>query len=176
MLILTFALGVLSLASAALASPWVTNSGPTTPFEALISAEYKTAWLIDSQNYTALGEVFTDDIIYDSTDLGAYGGRAEGLEAAASALRALGNGARVSHLVTNTLVLDAITPKKWRVLTYITWSHWVDGALDDITKTWRIFYRCDDIWVIQDGVWKLQYSKVLNMGYGAEAPYYGEKN
>ncbi|THW79679.1 hypothetical protein D6D19_00983 [Aureobasidium pullulans] len=173
MLILTFALSFLALASVAIASPWVTSSGPTTPFEALISAEYKTAWLIDSQNYTALGEVFADDIIYDSTDLGAYGGRAEGLDAAASALRALGNGARVSHLVTNTLVLDAITPKKWRV---ITWSHWVDGALDDITKTWRIFYRCDDIWVIQDGVWKLQYSKVLNMGYGAEAPYYGNKN
>jgi hypothetical protein len=58
----------------------------------------------------------------------------------------------------------------------ITWSHWVDGALDDIHKTFRIFYRCDDIWVLQDGAWKMQYSKVFNMGYGAEAPYYGKKN
>ena len=61
-------------------------------------------------------------------------------------------------------------------LASITWSHWVEGALDDIHKTFRIFYRCDDIWVLQDGAWKMQYSKVYNMGYGAEAPYYDKQN
>lgn len=60
----------------------------------------------------------------------------------------------------------------------IAYSHWVDGTLDDKTKTWRIYYRCDDIWVLdgeerKGGTWKLQYSKVYNLGYGAETPYFG---
>jgi hypothetical protein len=54
-------------------------------------------------------------------------------------------------------------------------SHWVESALDDPTKTFRIFYYCDDIWVLQGGAWKMQYSKVYNMGYGVEAPYYSKK-
>lgn len=52
----------------------------------------------------------------------------------------------------------------------ITYSHWDPSALSDITKTYRIWYKCDDIWVLQDGVWKMQYSKVTNMGPGVEAP------
>ncbi|KXS93495.1 hypothetical protein AC579_2225 [Pseudocercospora musae] len=56
----------------------------------------------------------------------------------------------------------------------ITWSHWVESALEDITKTFRIYYMCDDISVIQDGVWKMQHSIVQNMGYKAEAPYFSQ--
>lgn len=37
-----------------------------------------------------------------------------------------------------------------------------------------MFYRCEDIWVLEGEAWKLQYSKVYNMGYGVEAPYYGK--
>ena len=43
----------------------------------------------------------------------------------------------------------------------------------------RLFESSIDVmisWVLQDGAWKMQYSKVYNMGYGAEAPYYGKKN
>jgi hypothetical protein len=29
--------------------------------------------------------------------------------------------------------------------------------------------------VLQNGAWKMQYSKVYNMGYGVEAPYYPKK-
>lgn len=57
----------------------------------------------------------------------------------------------------------------------ITFSHWVEGALDDPTKTWRSRTRADDVWVLQDGDWKLQSSKVYNMGFGTEAMYYGKK-
>jgi hypothetical protein len=44
-------------------------------------------------------------------------------------------------------------------------------ALDDIQKTFRFYYQCDDIWVCQNGGWSLKYSVVKNMGPGVEAPY-----
>ncbi|KAI5195314.1 hypothetical protein E4T42_08262 [Aureobasidium subglaciale] len=178
MFVSNFVLVISALIYGAAANPYqlhpTVNSGSS--LEAFEAAEYKLAWLIDSKNYTAFGEVLTNDVVYDSTDLGAYGGRSEGLEQTVAAIRSASAGARVSHIVTNSLVFDAITPTKWRTDTYITWSHWVEDALDDITKTFRIFYRCDDIWVLQNGAWKLQYSKVYNMGYGAEAPFYGKKS
>jgi hypothetical protein len=57
-----------------------------------------------------------------------------------------------------------------------TWrsiDHWryVKNALGDKTKTWRIQYRCDDTWVKQGRDWKLQYSKIYDLAYGAERPY-----
>lgn len=57
----------------------------------------------------------------------------------------------------------------------MAYSHWVEDALNDKTKTWRIYFRCDDIWILQDRTWKRQHSKVYNMGFGAEAPYYGKE-
>lgn len=56
----------------------------------------------------------------------------------------------------------------------ITWSRWDENALDDIKKTFRIWYKCDDIWVLQDGAWKMKYSLVENMGPRVEAPYFGK--
>jgi hypothetical protein len=53
----------------------------------------------------------------------------------------------------------------------ITWSHWDPAALEDIQKTFRFYYQCDDIWVCQGGGWSLKYSVVKNMGPGVEAPY-----
>lgn len=115
MYISALALSILALASSTVANPPSTNSG--SAIEALTQAGYKTAWLIDSQNYTAFNEVMTKDIVYDSTDLGPYGGKSSGLEQTVAAIRGAGNGAKTSHLVTNLLVLDFITPKKARVNT-----------------------------------------------------------
>ena len=115
MQILTFTLSILALASAATHSPIHPSS--SSAVEALTQAGYKAAWLIDSKNYTAFNEVFTKDVVYDSTDLGAYGGKTNGLEETIAAIKGAGNGARTSHLVTNLLVLDMITPKKARVNT-----------------------------------------------------------
>jgi hypothetical protein len=115
MYIAVFALGILALAGSAVANPPSTNSGSAV--EALTQAGYRTAWLIDSQNYSAFAEVMTKDVVYDSTDLGAYGGKTDGLEQTVAAIKGAGNGARTSHLVTNLLVLDMITPKKARVNT-----------------------------------------------------------
>lgn len=97
----------------------VENQQTSTPsaIEALTQAGYKTAWLIDSQNYSAFDQVMTKDIVYDSTDLGAYGGKTKGLAETVAAIRAAGNGARTSHLVTNLLVEEMITPQKARVNT-----------------------------------------------------------
>lgn len=115
MYISTLTISVLALVSSIVADPHPTNTA--SAIEALTQAGYKTAWLIDSQNYTAFGEVMTKDVIYDSTDLGAYGGKTNGLEETVAAIKGAGNGARTSHLVTNLLVLDMITPKKARVNT-----------------------------------------------------------
>ncbi|EME80223.1 uncharacterized protein MYCFIDRAFT_156019 [Pseudocercospora fijiensis CIRAD86] len=141
--------------------------------EGLTQAGYKASWTIDSKNWTALGEVMTKDIYYDSSSLGAYGGKSVGLDEVTAAISAAGKNAKTEHLVTNLYVKELQTPTKARVITYITWSHWVESALKDITKTFRIYYMCDDIWVIQDGAWKMQHSIVQNMGYKAEAPYFG---
>jgi hypothetical protein len=59
----------------------------------------------------------TEDVVYDSTDLGAYGGKTNGLEETIAAIKGAGSGARTSHLVTNLLVLDMITTEKARVNT-----------------------------------------------------------
>jgi hypothetical protein len=112
MYIPTIALSLLSLASAVTA-----HSATASSIEALTQAGYKTAWLIDSQNYTAFNEVMTKDVVYDSTDLGAYGGKTSGLEQTVAAIRGAGTAAKTSHLVTNLLVLDMITPQKARVNT-----------------------------------------------------------
>ncbi|KAH9903696.1 hypothetical protein F4778DRAFT_781081 [Xylariomycetidae sp. FL2044] len=47
---------------------------------------------------------------------------------------------------------------------YLIYSHWDPAALTDSTKTFRIYEKCDDIWVLQDGLWKLQNSTVTDMG------------
>jgi hypothetical protein len=53
----------------------------------------------------------------------------------------------------------------------ITVTHWDLEALDDINKTFRVQYYCDDIWVCEDYAWKMQHSVVTNLGVGVEAPY-----
>lgn len=97
----------------ALAAPTPSSSA----IEGLTQAGYKASWLIDSQNYTAFGEVFTQDVVYDSTDLGPYGGKSTGLAQTKAAIQAAGKGARTSHLVTNLLVTEMVSPKKARVNT-----------------------------------------------------------
>ena len=115
MQLLPFTLSVLALASTAVSNP--VSASSISAIEGLTQAGYKTAWLIDSKNYTAFDEVFTKDIVYDSTNLGAYGGKTSGLEQTTAAIKGAGNGAKTSHLVTNLLVLDLINPKKARVNT-----------------------------------------------------------
>lgn len=56
----------------------------------------------------------------------------------------------------------------------ITYSHWDETALGDIKKTYRIYYSCDDVWVLEGGKWKMSTSYVINMGPRVEMPYFGK--
>jgi hypothetical protein len=58
----------------------------------------------------------------------------------------------------------------------IVWSRWDPEALDDPKKTFRIYERCDDVFVVDDGSWKLKYSLVKNLGPRVESPYFGEQD
>jgi hypothetical protein len=117
MQIFTFTLSILALATTAAANPHTISPSSSSAIEALTQAGYKAAWLIDSKNYIAFNGVFTQDVVYDSTDLGVYGGKTSGLEQTTAAIKSAGNGAKTSHLVTNLLLLDMISPKEARVNT-----------------------------------------------------------
>lgn len=100
-----------------MAHPALPQDTARSPIEGLTQAGYKSAYLIDTKNYAALGEVMTKDIDYDSSSLGAYGGKAVGLDHVQSALQAAIGKSKVEHLVTNLYVKEFITPTKARVIT-----------------------------------------------------------
>ncbi|SMY29576.1 unnamed protein product [Zymoseptoria tritici ST99CH_1A5] len=158
-------------------APPTTQCGPfSSPIEGLTQGGYRLAHAIDSDNATLLNQVFTDDTYYDSSALAPYGGVSKGKKEAIAAIQAAFEnggmgGVKMEHLVTNLLVLEMQSSSQARVLTSITWSHWDSAALDDIRKTFRFYYQCDDIWVCQNGGWSLKHSVVQNMGPGVEAPY-----
>lgn len=85
--------------------------------ESLSQSEHKLAYLLSTKDYAALDEVMTQDIIYDATDLGEYGGKTEGLTETVAGLRANGEGAKVEAIVSNLLLLDLISPKKAKTST-----------------------------------------------------------
>jgi len=60
--------------------------------------------LVDAGALDRLDEVFTDDVLYDVTDLGAP--PIHGLAAMRDAAYALGDGNPVAHLVTNTVLTE----------------------------------------------------------------------
>lgn len=95
--------------------PRVAASPPVSPIEGLTQAGYKTAYLIDTKNYAALGEVMTPDIKYDSSSLGRYGGKSNNLAEVQAALAGAIGETKVEHLVTNLYVREFITPNKARV-------------------------------------------------------------
>lgn len=60
--------------------------------------------LVDEGQFHRLDEVFTDDVVYDVTDVGA--GVLRGLEENCAAARALGDRNPVGHHVTNTVLTE----------------------------------------------------------------------
>ncbi|KAK4502680.1 hypothetical protein PRZ48_006106 [Zasmidium cellare] len=174
-----FLLILLITATLALATPDNHNGHCGTyasNIEGLTQAGYKTGWILDGKNWTALPEVFAQDLYYDSSELGDYGGVSHGIDEARKALQAASQDTRTERMVTNLWLKEMVGPGKARVLTQITLSHWHDKALEDIKKTYRIYYMCDDIWIREGGEWKMWKSYVHNMGPGVEAPYFGKGN
>jgi hypothetical protein len=56
----------------------------------------------------------------------------------------------------------------------IVWSRWEPTALHDPKKTFRIYERCDDTFVVDNGNWKLKYSLVINLAPKVENPYFND--
>ncbi|KAF9881443.1 hypothetical protein CkaCkLH20_00589 [Colletotrichum karsti] len=167
---------VLSLLTATFAVAGSPKGSPTPdPYEAIHQASYLLASLLDTKQYSRLNEAMTDDIIYDSRPLGAYGGLSTGLAETSKNIAAAFGDALIEHQVGNALIrFNNPEATSANVSTYLTWSRWDSANLHDITKTFRIYERCDDLFVVdpKDGRWKLKYSLVVNQGPAVEAPYF----
>lgn len=59
------------------------------------------------------------------------------------------------------------------MLVSLIFSLWDPNALDDPKKTFSVYEKCDDIYVLSSGVWKMSHSTVTNMGPKFEMPYFG---
>lgn len=93
--------------------------------EGLTQAGYKAGWIIDGKNWDALPEVFTQDVFYDSTELGEYGGQSKGMDETRSALIAASKDSKTERIVTNLWLKEMVAPGKARVLT-----QWVLQSLE----------------------------------------------
>ncbi|KAK7911540.1 hypothetical protein PG985_014021 [Apiospora marii] len=161
----------LSLAAAAAGS----GTAPGL-YEAIHQRESILAYTLDIKDYAKLGESMTQDVVYDSRPLGAdYGGLSTGLEQVMDNIRAAFGDAKVAHHVSNAIIVPNKAGNAANVTTYIVYSRWDEAALNDVKKTFRIYERCDDYFVIDsaDGNWKLQYSLVSPLAPKPELPYFG---
>ncbi|KAI0018606.1 hypothetical protein F4780DRAFT_781292 [Xylariomycetidae sp. FL0641] len=141
-------------------------------YEAIHQAEFRLAVTLDEKKYNELYLSMTNDVIYNNSQFleqGRPGGIAWNLEQVIESTKAAFGDALVSHSVT-TAKIDLLSETKAHVITYLIYSHWDPTALEDDTKTFRIWEECDDIWVLQDGLWKLQYSLVTDMAPNFEWP------
>ncbi|QXJ25546.1 nuclear transport factor 2 family protein [Actinomadura graeca] len=102
--------------------------------------------LVDEGELGRMGEVFTDDVTYDVTDLGS--GPIVGLDALREAALALGDGNPVAHHVTNVII--AGTPGGGARATSKGLGVRADGTCASVTyrdvlartpQGWRITHR-----------------------------------
>lgn len=105
--------------------------------------------LVDDGELERLGELFTEDVSYDVSDLG--GGILEGLPAIIEASLALGAGNPLAHLVTN-IVIDSIDGDRATARSKGLGVN-TDGSLGTVTYL-------DDLRRI-DGRWLITHRKVL---------------
>ena len=105
--------------------------------------------LVDAGELVRLGELFTEDVFYDVTDLGAP--PIEGLAAMREASYALGAANAVAHIVTNT-VLTEIEPGRVRALSKGLGVR-ADGTCGSVTY--------DDTAVRTEQGWRITHRRVL---------------
>ncbi|KAK8859659.1 hypothetical protein PGQ11_010393 [Apiospora arundinis] len=137
-------------------------------YEAIHQRENILAETLDTKDYARLGESMTQDVVYDSRPLGAYGGLSVGLDQVVTNVRAAFGDAKIAHHVSNAIIVPQKDGKAANVTTYIVWSRWDETAPNDVTKTFRLYERCDDYFVVDSGNWKLKYSLVTFLAPGAE--------
>lgn len=111
----SFVLTYIWLLLAALVSP--ASSVPISVITELTQANYKLAWLIDSQDWSAFNTVVAQNVTFDGTDLlPAKGGVANGLDEVIEVFQHdAADGARTSHLVANVLVMETYGRSRARV-------------------------------------------------------------
>ncbi|KAL2263368.1 hypothetical protein VTK26DRAFT_7089 [Humicola hyalothermophila] len=147
-------------------------------YEAIHQREAILAETLDTKDWDRLGESLTQDVVYDSRPLGPdYGGLSVGLAEVIENTKAAFGDARVAHHVSNAIIRLNRDATEANVTTWgisIVWSRWDPNALDDPKKTFRIFERCDDKFVVEDGTWKLKYSLVTNLAPKVENPYFND--
>jgi len=142
--------------------------------EDIHQAEYKLAYTLDTKNWDKLHESMTQDVIYDNSAFGpGKGGVSTGLAQVIANTKAAFGDSMVEHIVANALINVDSSGQRAHVITYLIFSKWDPTALNDGNKTYRVYEKCDDTFVIDDGAWKLKYSKVTNMGPKFEMPYFG---
>ncbi|KAL2162984.1 hypothetical protein VTH06DRAFT_6820 [Thermothelomyces fergusii] len=156
---------------------WGTPASNTQPdvYEAIHQREAILAETLDTKDWDRLGESMTEDVVYDSRPLGPdYGGLSVGLEEVTENIKEAFGNASVAHHVSNAIIRLNADATEANVTTYIVWSRWDPDALDDPKKTFRIYERCDDIFVLDDGQWKMKYSLVRNLAPKVENPFFND--
>ncbi|KAK4243696.1 hypothetical protein C7999DRAFT_17994 [Corynascus novoguineensis] len=144
-------------------------------YEAIHQREAKLALTLDTKDWDRLSESMTQDIVYDSRPLGPdYGGLSVGLEEVIENTKRAFGDANVAHHVSNAVIRLNCQATEANVTTYVVWSRWEPNALHDPKKTFRIYERCDDVFVVDDGNWKLKYSLVTNLAPKVENPYFND--
>ncbi|KAH6632068.1 hypothetical protein F5144DRAFT_620966 [Chaetomium tenue] len=144
-------------------------------YEAIHQRESILAETLDTKDWSHLGESMTKDVVYDSRPLGPdYGGLSVGLQQVIENTKAAFGNAKVAHHVSNAIIRLNHDASKANVTTYIVWSRWEPEALHDPKKTFRIYEKCDDKFVVDDGKWKLKYSLVTNLAPNVENPYFNK--
>ncbi|QDS70733.1 hypothetical protein FKW77_002985 [Venturia effusa] len=151
------------------------NSTMPDYYEAVHQAEYRLADILDRKDFDSLGLGMTEDAIYDNSALPG-GAVLQGLGEIRRALETAFAGAMVRRDVAHDKI-EPLGMGKVHVVTYLIFSRWdLDPAAQyDVSKTYRIWEKCDDIWVLDQGLWKLKYSTVTNMGPRPEAIYWGDE-
>ncbi|KAG7292031.1 hypothetical protein NEMBOFW57_002062 [Staphylotrichum longicolle] len=144
-------------------------------YEAIHQRESILAETLDTKDWDRLGESMTKDVVYDSRPLGSdYGGLSVGLQQVIENTKKAFGDAKVAHHVSNAIIKLNRDATEANVTTYIVWSRWEPNALHDPKKTFRIYERCDDKFVVDDGKWKLKYSLVTNLAPKVENPYFND--
>ncbi|KAH9208029.1 SnoaL-like domain-containing protein [Leptodontidium sp. 2 PMI_412] len=150
--------------------------GPNKPdvYEAIHQVGFKLAHTLDTKNWAALRDLMAEDVVYDNSALGtSKGGISNGLDEVIANTKAAFGDSLVSHVVANSLIDLDSSGKKAYVIFYLIFSLWDPNALDDPKKTFRVYEKCNDIYVLSSGVWKMSHSTVTNMGPKFEMPYFG---
>ncbi|OCK77975.1 hypothetical protein K432DRAFT_303008 [Lepidopterella palustris CBS 459.81] len=143
-------------------------------YEQIHKAEAGLANCLDTKNWDNLHNFMTQDVVYDNSAFGpGKGAVSTGLDQVITNTKNAFGDSMVSHSVTTALI-NFYNATSAHVITYLIFSKWDPTSLTDGNKTYRVYEKCDDNFVLDQGLWKLKYSKVTDMAPKFEQPYFGQ--